>query len=202
MEENKSSVYTDAAKNWISSQTGIQTASMNVFRFEKSGENYIVGIETYSSGKTVKYSVVVGNDGNVISHKELKNAPAGGSASTLLMVAMVFSIIIEVVFIAEFILGIMTYTAALSLYASVPPNARPFLGILLVVPIIYIIFFAIGIYCLIRIIHIRNLYNSGQYQEAYDSNSVLFGILALIFNGFIPGLLMLIARSSMKPSEN
>ena len=201
MEENKSSVYTDAAKNWISSQTGIQTASMNVFRFEKSGENYIVGIETYSSGKTVKYSVVVGNDGNIISHKELKSAPEGGSAGTLLTVAFVFSIIFEVIFIVAFVMGIFAYAATLSL-ASQTGVSDPFAALLLIGPIIYIIFFLIGIYCLVRIMHIRSWYNSGEYQKAYDSNSVLFGVLALIFNGFISGLLMLIARGSMKPSDN
>ena len=201
MEENKSSAYTDAAKNWISSQTGIQTASMNVFRFEKSGENYIVGIETYSSGKTVKYSVVVGNDGNVISHKELKSAPESGSAGTLLTLAFVFSIIFEVIFIVEFILGIVAYTAAVSA-ATAAGVGIPFAGLFLIAPIIYIILFLVGIYCLIRIMHIRNWYNSGEYQKAYDSNSVLFGVLALLFNGFISGLLMLIARGSMKPSDN
>ena len=201
MEENKSSAYTDAAKNWISSQTGIQTASMNVFRFEKSGENYIVGIETYSSGKTVKYSVVVGNDGNIISHKELKSAPEGGSAGTLLTVAFVFSIIFEVIFIVAFVMGIFAYAATLSL-ASQTGVSDPFAALLLIGPIIYIIFFLIGIYCLVRIMHIRSWYNSGEYQKAYDSNSVLFGVLALIFNGFISGLLMLIARGSMKPSDN
>ncbi|MCW6169201.1 MAG: hypothetical protein LVQ96_05525 [Thermoplasmatales archaeon] len=201
MEENKSSVYTDAAKNWISSQTGIQTSSMNVFRFEKSGENYNIGIETYSSGHTVKYVVVVGSAGNVISHKELKSVPEGGSAGTLLTLAFVFSIIFEVIFIVEFILGIVAYTAAVSA-AAAAGVALAFAGILLIAPIIYIIFFVIGIYCLIRIMHIRNWYNSGEYQKAYDSNSVLFGVLALLFNGFISGLLMLIARGSMKPSDN
>jgi len=197
MEGNSSSIYTNAAKDWVSSLTGVTSSSLNVFKFEKNGQNYDVGVEAYSAGKTIRYLVVVGESGNIISHKEMSNAPQGGSAGTLLTVAMAFSIIFVVVFIIEFILAIVTFSAIAAI-----PGGTIFDIAGLIVGVLYLLMFLVSIYCLVRIIKIRRLYNEGRYQEAYDSNTVLFGILTLLFNGLIPGILMLVARGSMKPTTS
>ena len=53
----------------------------------------------------------------------------------------------------------------------------------------------------VSINRIRNYYNAGKYQEAYDENTIGLGVLALIFNGVVTGVLLLVARSSMQPAN-
>ena len=134
---------------------------------------------------TKRYLVTVNAAGAVIGHREAYSGKNGGENSTLILIAFVFSILTLVAFgiYAVVLLGIAL---------------APGIGTFALLALIPLVFFAVGLYCFVRINRIRIYYNAGKYREAYQENSVGLGILTLIFNGVVAGVLLLVARSSME----
>lgn len=185
MESTDTSRIVDVAKTWIATQTGLNNTVLHIFQFEKKGSDYEVGVEGTFGETTKRYIVTVNSSGTVIGHREAFAAMKGGGDSTLITVAFVFSVL---------------SLAAFGIYAIVLLGiaVTPGIGIFALIALIPLAFFAVGIYCFMRINRIRNLYNSGKYREAYEENTVGLGILTLIFNGVVAGVLLLVARSSME----
>jgi hypothetical protein len=109
-----------------------------------------------------------------------------GSAPTLVLIAMILSILVIIGFGISFI-------AMLILFAN--PVAFPFGGFIV---FIFLIFLVISIWILHNILEIRRFMESGDAKSAYDADSVAFGIVALIFNGIITGILLLVARDDLR----
>ena len=186
MESTNTSHIVDAAKSWISTQTGMSTTGLHVFQFEKKGADYEVGIEGYSADALKRYLVTVNISGTVLGHREAYAANRGGGDSTLITVAFVFSLISLILFgiYFFFMLGLL-FTPGIPIFAFIA--------------IIPLAFFIVGLYCFMRVNKIRHYLSEGKYLEAYQENTVGLGVLALIFNGIVTGILLLVARSSMQP---
>lgn len=183
MDSTDTSRLVDAARTWIADQTGLSNTSLHIFQFEKKGSDYEIGVEGSFAGTTRKYLVTVNSSGDVIGHREAfaYETHPKSDASLLITLAFVFSILALIGFGIYFVILLAVAIAAVAIIALIP-------GVL----------FFISIYCFIRINKIRQLYNEGRYREALQENTVGLGILALIFNGVITGILLLIARSSMQ----
>jgi hypothetical protein len=187
MESSDSSRIVDAAKTWISTQTGMNQNDLHVFQFERKGSDYEVGVEGYLAGTMKKYIVTVNSSGTVIGHREAYPINRNRGDGTLITVAFVFSILSLVGF------GIYFVVLLAVLFSAIP--------IVAILSLIPLVLFLVGLYCFFRINRIRNYYNAGKYQEAYDENTIGLGVLALIFNGVVTGVLLLVARSSMQPAN-
>ncbi len=187
MESTNNSHIVDTAKTWISSQTGMSASGLHVFQFERKGSDYEVGIEGNDANTLKRYVVTVNDSGTVISHREAYAANRGSGDSTLITIAFVFSILSLIAsgFYFVIMLGLLFAPGipAFALFALIP-----------------LVFFVVGLYCFTRINRIRHFISDGKDHEAYNENTIGFGILALIFNGIITGILLLVARSSMRPN--
>ncbi len=185
MESSDTSHIVDAAKTWISTQTGMNSSDLHVFQFERKGSDYEIGIEGTHDGVMKRYMVTVNSSGTVIGHKEAYAASRNHGDNTLITIAFVFSILSLVGFGLYFIILI-----------GIVVSVSSIIGLLALIPLAL---FFVGLYCLFRINRIREYLKAGKYKEAYEENTLGLGILALLFNGVVTGVLLLVARSSMEP---
>lgn len=176
-----------AAKTWISAQTGIDSSNLHVFQYEKRGSDFEVGVEGNAGNSLKRFIVTVNTSGTVIGHREAYTPGRKGGESTLIIVAFVFSILS--------VIGSGIYFFVILGVAFVPSVIAPAILFIMLIPLV---FFSVGIYCLYRINRIRNFYSAGRYREAYEENTLGLGVLALLFNGIVTGILLLVARPSMQ----
>ena len=148
-----------------------------------------VVLSFYSFSEPMKYQVIISDEGNIIKTQQLGNAVnqrAMGSAPTLVLIAMILSILV--------IIGFGFYSfALLALIAA--PVAFPFVAFLGLIPLVFLV---VSIWVLCRILAIRRFIESGDAKSAYDADSVAFGIVVLLFNGIITGILLLVARDDLR----
>jgi hypothetical protein len=152
------------------------------------------------------YSVNVNNDSGSIEDVYETRFSSGdvGSAPTLITIAFVFSILAVLGYAILFIIYSVTAISVVSVTSSTSSisSTPAFSGLIIILIVFFLIFFLIDIYILIRIMKIRKLIDNGDYNSAYDKNSVAFGILALIFGGIITGILLLVARDGLNKASN
>ncbi|MHB1708604.1 MAG: hypothetical protein ACYCT2_03910 [Thermoplasmataceae archaeon] len=176
-------------KEWLSREYGVATGSITTVSCMRTGTVWNVVLSFYSFSEPKKYQVIISDDGNVIKTQQLGNAVnqrAMGSAPTLVLIAMILSILV--------IIGFGFYSIAL-LAIIVAPIPFPFVALLGLIPLAFLV---IGIGVLLRILTIRKFIESGDAKSAYEADSVAFGIVALIFNGLISGILLLVARDDLR----
>ena len=176
-------------KDWLSREYGVATGSITTVSCVRTGTVWNVVLSFYSFSDLRKYQVVISDEGNIIKTQQLGNAVnqrAMGSAPTLVLIAMILSILVIIGFGISFI-------AMLILFAN--PVAFPFGGFIV---FIFLIFLVISIWILHNILEIRRFMESGDAKSAYDADSVAFGIVALIFNGIITGILLLVAMDDLR----
>ncbi len=111
-------------------------------------------------------------------------------ADTLVLIAFVFSILTIIGFV---IAGI--YYIIILLYIVGFAGFAVIAFVFVIYGLIFLVFAAIGIYVFIRINKLRDAIRNGDAIGADQINTVALGILALIFNGLLPGILLLVARS-------
>ena len=176
-------------KEWLSREYGLATGSITAVSCARTGTVWNVVLSFYSFSEPRKYQVIISDEGNVIKTQQLGNAVnqrAMGSAPTLVLIAMILSILVMI--------GFGFYSiAVLAIIAA--PVAFPFVAFLGLIPLVFLV---AGIWVLYRILAIRRFIESGDAKSAYDADSVAFGIVALIFNGIITGILLLVARDDLR----
>ena len=176
-------------KDWLSREYGVATGSITTVSCVRTGTVWNVVLSFYSFSDLRKYQVVISDEGNIIKTQQLGNAAnqrAMGSAPTLVLIAMILSILI--------IIGFGFYSIALLAIIAIPVTF-PFVAFLGLIPLAFLV---ISIWVLYRILTIRRFMESGDAKSAYDADSVAFGIVALIFNGIITGILLLVARDDLR----
>ncbi|HMD79624.1 MAG TPA: hypothetical protein VKF39_06560 [Nitrososphaerales archaeon] len=107
-----------------------------------------------------------------------QNASKLGSIKTYLLVALIFDIFAVI----GFALGALFFLALLFI---------PFVGIF---GLIFIVPFILSILVLTRISSMRSAAESGDIAKLKQLNSVGWAIIALLFAGVIPGIMMLVAN--------
>jgi putative membrane protein len=127
------------------------------------------------------------------------------SVKTEILVAWIFALILLIVWIIAFIFYLGTFFVV----ASAPYN--PYIGAMVAgyYLIIGIIFFILAIPTILVFIHtnrMRNAANRGDLVQLKGLNSIGWAIVALIFSGVIPGVMLLVVHSpieslSTKPPE-
>ncbi|MGC8574174.1 MAG: zinc ribbon domain-containing protein [Thermoplasmata archaeon] len=119
------------------------------------------------------------------------------TATTFILIAFIFSIIATVLFLIAGIVEGISISYINSVYASYGMKPPLMTGIYAAI-LAYFIMFIFSIIIMIRVRRIHNLLKMGNTQQAYMLDSVLWGVLGLIFSGLITGLFMLLARSHIK----
>jgi hypothetical protein len=176
-------------KEWLSREYAVATGSITTISCMRTGTVWNVVLGFYSLSEPRRYQIVISDEGNVIQAQQLGNAVnhrAMGSAPTLVLIAMILSILIIIGFGISFIV-------LLILLAN--PVTFPFGGFIV---FIFLVFLVISIWILHNILEIRKFIESGDAKSAYEADTVAFGIVALIFNGIITGILLLVARDDLR----
>jgi putative membrane protein len=109
------------------------------------------------------------------------------SVKTYILIAFIFSLIVEIAWIIAAIWYIIVATV-LGVFAIV----------LLVPGIIFLVLFAIGFMCFLRIWRMYNAVNAGDVVTLKATSDMMWAVLTLIFNGVIPGIMLIIADGPIK----
>ena len=108
---------------------------------------------------------------------------------TYILIAFIFSIIFMIVWIGE----------ALSTLVAFAFLSAVGLGVFVVLPVIlYLVLFVLSIMCFLRIWKMYKAVNAGDIPTLKATSNMLWAIIALIFNGVIPGIMLIIADGPIK----
>jgi hypothetical protein len=111
------------------------------------------------------------------------------SIKTYILIAFIFNIIFVIVWIAAAL-----WTLAAFAFLSVLG-----LGIFVVLPaIIYLVLFAFAIIVFLRVYKMYKAVNAGDIATLKATSNMLWAIIALIFAGVIPGIMLIIADGPIK----
>ncbi|MGC8608775.1 MAG: hypothetical protein ACP5UV_02765 [Thermoplasmata archaeon] len=203
---NSSNEAADVAKNWANSQFGVDRDRVNVVSAGKvTGNNWFVRITFILNNEEKAYSLTIDSTGNILKFTDIKRVVYSGntmgSAPTMILIAEVFSILALIGFLIAIIASVFGVITSVNVITSSAPGApvpSPFPAIFLIIVIVYAIFLIIGVYVLSRILKMRSFIHAGDAKSAYELNTVGLGVLALIFNGVITGILLLISREDLR----
>jgi putative membrane protein len=111
------------------------------------------------------------------------------SIRTYLLVAFIFAILFMIVWVLAAI-----WTIAAFAIATVAG-----LGIFVILPaFVYLVLFAVSIIVFLRIWKMYNAANAGDIATLKATSNILWAIIALIFAGVIPGIMLIIADGPIK----
>ena len=111
------------------------------------------------------------------------------TVKTYILIAFIFSIIFVIVWIVGFLYTI----AAFAILAAVG------FGFFVIGPLIfYLIWFAVSILCFLRIWKMYKAVNAGDVATLKETSNMMWAIIALIFNGVIPGIMLIISDGPIK----
>jgi len=106
-----------------------------------------------------------------------------------MLIAFIFSIIFVIVWI-----GAALWTFAAFAFLSVVG-----LGIFVLLPaIVYLVLFAFSIIVFLRIYKMYKAANAGDIATLKETSNMLWAIIALIFAGVIPGIMLIISDGPIK----
>ncbi|MGC8505856.1 MAG: hypothetical protein ACP5NK_04010 [Thermoplasmata archaeon] len=175
-------------KEWLGKEYNVNPDVIKGVSCIKAGNMWNVVLSFYSFTEPKKYLIVLSEDGKVLRTQEVSAYPkheSMGSAPTLLLVALIFSILT--------IVGFGFYFITILFFVISPIGPIGF-GVLGFIPLVFLI---VGVWVLSRISAIRSYTERGDAKSAYENDTVALGIVALIFNGIIPGILLLLAREDL-----
>jgi len=117
-----------------------------------------------------------------------------GSISTMVLVALIFAIIAAILWIV--VLGLVGFASAvISKQGIVSPVASAELG---VIGFLSVIFLIIDVVVISRTWKMYSAVKNGDIATLKSLNSLGWAIVALIFSGIIPGVLLLIAHGRIE----
>jgi len=117
-----------------------------------------------------------------------------GSISTMVLVALIFAIIAAILWIV--VLGLVGFASAvISKQGIVSPVASAELG---VIGFLSVIFLIIDVVVISRTWKMYSAVKNGDIATLKSLNSIGWAIVALIFSGVIPGVLLLIAHGRIE----
>ncbi|WP_054856566.1 hypothetical protein [Vulcanisaeta sp. JCM 16159] len=118
--------------------------------------------------------------------------PELGSIRTELLVAFIFAIIAAIIYLVE--MGIIFAGAAAMGAYGFGVGVGMFVGI----GIVWLILLIIDIVVLLRIYRMYKAAGSGDVATLKSLNSIGWAIIALLFSGLIPGIMLLIAHGPIE----
>ena len=116
------------------------------------------------------------------------------TVKTYMLIAFIFSLIFIIVWIGVALWDIFLFATFSAAFYYV----GFFAGIFIVEGIVFLILFAISLMCFLRIWKMYKAVNAGDVATLKATSNMLWAILALIFNGVIPGIMLLIADGPIK----
>jgi hypothetical protein len=108
---------------------------------------------------------------------------------TYILIAFIFSILFMIVWIA----GLLVTIAGLAFASSVGLG-----GFVVGYVVVYLVLFAVSVLVFLRIWKMYKAVNSGDIATLKATSNMLWAIIALIFAGVIPGIMLIISDAPIK----
>ena len=115
------------------------------------------------------------------------------SIKTYMLIAFIFNIIILVVWALEGIWQIVVYATFAPYYNIYGAYYGAASAALLIEGIVFLVFLVFAVIVFMRVRRMYNAVNSGDINTLKQLNNIMWAILALIFAGVIPGIMLLIS---------
>jgi putative membrane protein len=116
------------------------------------------------------------------------------SIKTYMLIAFIFSIIATLAFLIYAFVEI----AAFATFSAVFYAVGFFAGIFLVYAVVLFVFTAFSVLCFLRIWKMYKAVNAGDIATLKATSNIMWAVLALIFNGVIPGIMLIISDGPIK----
>ncbi len=129
------------------------------------------------------------------------NAAMLGSIKTEILIAFVFSLLAMIVeaIMAAVYGGIALFLTPIAVAPMVAGSAAgfTFLSLFGIISMVMVVMFVLSLLSFLHINRMRNAADAGDVTTLKALNSVGWAIIALIFNGMIAGILLLVAHGSI-----
>lgn len=189
-----------SVREWILRKFGTAGEGVYFESVRRDQGAWLVDVQFVISGYRKYYSVAVdASSGSVTGYSERFrpfNLPGyvpspRGTAGMLMLAALIVSIIVVIIFISS---GISNLAGGIfTLYYNALGGAgRIILGVVLIA------FGLIDIYLTVEINNIREALEKGDIRSALSRNNLAFGVIAIIFDGVVTGILLIVAREEMR----
>lgn len=176
-------------KEWIGRENAISTDSIKVVSCARNANYWSLVLSFYAFTEPRKFSLMISDEGKVVKIQQVGYSTESiglGSAPTMILIAYIFSMLVLVAY------GI--YVVILLFLAASPLVAA---GVFLIA-LIPVVLFIVGLWVFLRVGTIRRFMESGDARSAYEANTVGLGVVALIFNGVVTGILLLLSREDLR----
>jgi len=189
-------------KEWALMNYGVSEESVNVFSVNRLSNGYWNARCSFIfNNEEKRFSLSLDSNGEIISYSDLAKEGSGdmGSAPTMILIAEVFSIIGLIGFFLGLIVILLAAANAVTV-AGPSGTGTVFVfppTLAFIIPLLLILI-SISVYILSRILKIRKYIMAGDARSAFEEDTVGLGVLALIFNGIIAGILLLLARDDLR----
>jgi len=107
---------------------------------------------------------------------------------TYILIAFIFSIIFMIAWILEAVYNIWVYINFSSIFFF-----GGFAGIFLIYTVVFLVLFVLALLVFMRIRRMYTAVNSGDIATLKQLNNMMWAIIALIFAGVIPGVMLIIS---------
>lgn len=188
-----------SVREWLRNKFGSTAQDVYFESVRREAAGWSVDVQFMISGSRKFYSISLdAATGSVLGYNERFRpfsfpppiSTSKGTAGALMLGALIVSVIVVIVFISSGLTNILT--GIFTLYPSTLGGiSRMILGVFLVA------FGLIDIYITTEINSVRGLLEQGDIKGALERNSISLGVIALILDGIVPGILLLIAREEM-----
>ena len=118
------------------------------------------------------------------------------SLKTYILIAWIFSILIMIVWLLAGISSILSYLAIAAL--SGPYFGYGFAAGGLITGLVLLIFIVPAFLCFLRIWKMYKAVNAGDIATLKATSNMMWAIIALIFTGVIPGIMLIISDGPIK----
>ncbi len=189
-----------SVRQWILKKFGTQGENVYFESVRRETTTWSVDVQFNIGGYRKYYTVSVDSDtGSVTGYNEKFRPfsfppyipPSKGTSSMLLLGALIVSIIVVIIFISQGLTNLVSGMFGLYSSSVLGGVGRIVMGIFLLA------FGIIDIYLTVEINSIREMFDRGDIKSAAASNTLALGVVSLIFDGIVPGILLIVAREEM-----
>jgi putative membrane protein len=120
------------------------------------------------------------------------------SIKTYIMVAWIFSIIIMIVWLLAGIASILSYLSLAALYGAYGQYVAVSYTGALIEGIVLLIFIIPAFLVFLRVWKMQKAVNAGDIATLKATSNMMWAIIALIFAGVIPGIMLIISDGPIK----
>lgn len=188
-----------SVREWIQKKFGTPGENVYFESARKEASNWLLDVQFMIAGYRKYYSMTVDGDSGAVTGYNEKYRPFNfppfippprNTGNLLLLAALIISVIVVIVFVIQGIVNLIG--GVFDIYSGVLGGiGHVVLGVFLLA------FGVIDIYLTVEINTMRELADRGDLKGALSRNTLTMGVICIIFDGVVPGILLIVAREEL-----